>query len=110
MCIRDRVEVAVDGNRLNGVKQLSELEKKPNLILLDDVFQHRSIRCGLNILVSDYSHPFFSDRMLPYGTLREQIGGIVRADVIVISKTPERTTPIELRNVLKEMCIRDRVK
>lgn len=98
-----RIDVAVDGNRLNGIKQLSSLDKKPNMILLDDVFQHRYVRCGLNILVSDYSHPFFSDHMLPYGTLREQKGGIVRADVIVISKTPERTTPIELRNVLKDV-------
>ncbi len=97
------IDVAVDGNRLNGIKQLSALEKKPGLIVLDDVFQHRFIRCGLNILVSDYSHPFFNDHMLPYGTLREQKSGIVRADVIVISKTPERTTPIELRNVLKDV-------
>lgn len=97
------VEVAVDGNRLNGVAQLSALEKKPNLILLDDVFQHRSIRCGLNIVVSDYSHPFFNDHLLPYGTLREQVGGLNRADIIIISKTPERTTPIELRNVLKDV-------
>ncbi len=98
-----QVEVVVDGNRLNGVKKISELEKKPNLILLDDVFQHRYIRCGLNIVVSDYAHPFFKDHLLPYGTLREQLGGLVRADIIIISKTPERTTPIELRNVLKDV-------
>jgi tetraacyldisaccharide 4'-kinase len=97
------VEVAVDGNRLNGIKQLSSLEQKPNLVLLDDVFQHRFIRCGLNILVSDFSHPFFNDHLLPYGTLREQTGGMIRADIIVISKTPERSTPIELRNVLKDV-------
>lgn len=97
------IDVAVDGNRLNGIKQLSALEKKPGIVLLDDVFQHRYIRCGLNILVSDFSHPFFNDHMLPYGTLREQKSGIVRADVIIISKTPERTTPIELRNVLKDV-------
>ncbi|MBK6521205.1 MAG: tetraacyldisaccharide 4'-kinase [Sphingobacteriaceae bacterium] len=66
------IDVAVDANRLNGVKKLSELEQKPNIVLLDDAFQHRYIRCGLNIVVSDYSHPFFSDHLLPYGTLREQ--------------------------------------
>jgi tetraacyldisaccharide 4'-kinase len=97
------VEVAVDGNRVNGIKQLSALENKPNLVLLDDAFQHRFIKCGFNILVSDYSHPFFSDNLLPYGTLREQKRGKVRANVIVISKTPERTTPIELRNFLKDV-------
>jgi tetraacyldisaccharide 4'-kinase len=97
------VEVAVDGNRLNGIAQLSALEKKPNIVLLDDVFQHRSVRCGLNIVVSDYSHPFFNDHLLPYGTLREQISGLLRADIIIISKTPERTTPIQLRNVIKDV-------
>lgn len=98
-----QIDVAVDGNRVNGVKQLSELDKKPNIVLLDDVFQHRYIRCGLNILVSDFSHPYFADSLLPYGTLREQKGGMIRANVIVISKTPERTTPIELRNFLKDV-------
>jgi tetraacyldisaccharide 4'-kinase len=97
------IDVAVDANRLNGVKKLAALEQKPNLILLDDVFQHRSIRCGLNIVVSDFSHPFFSDHLLPYGTLREQKNGLVRTDIVIISKTPERTTPIELRNVLKDV-------
>lgn len=97
------IEVAVDANRLNGVKKLAALEQKPNVILLDDVFQHRYIRCGLNIVVSDFSHPFFSDHLLPYGTLREQKIGLVRADIVIISKTPERTTPIELRNVLKDV-------
>lgn len=97
------VEVAVDANRVNGVKKLSELENKPNVILLDDVFQHRFIRCGINIVVSDYSHPFFNDTLLPHGTLREQKNGMLRADIIVISKTPERTTPIELRNVIKDV-------
>jgi len=97
------VEVAVDGNRVNGIKQLSALENKPNIVLLDDAFQHRFIKCGFSILVSDYSHPFFSDHLLPYGTLREQKGGMTRANIIVISKTPERTTPIELRNFLKDV-------
>lgn len=97
------IDVAVDANRNNGVKKIAQLENKPNVILLDDVFQHRFIRCGLNIVVSDFSHPYFSDRLLPYGTLREQISGMVRADIIIISKTPERTTPIELRNVIKDV-------
>ena len=97
------IDVAVDANRNNGVKKIADLENKPNVILLDDVFQHRSIRCGLNIVVSDFSHPYFSDKLLPFGTLREQKSGMVRADIIIISKTPERTTPIELRNVIKDV-------
>lgn len=98
------VEVAVDANRVNGVKNLLALEiNKPKVVLLDDVFQHRSIKCGLNIVVSDYSNMFFNDMMLPAGTLREYKSGIHRADIIIITKVPDRTTPIEIRNILKDV-------
>jgi tetraacyldisaccharide 4'-kinase len=94
----------VDGNRVNGVKKLSALQtRKPKVILLDDVFQHRSIKCGLNIVVSEYNNLYYHDTMLPSGTLRENKTGIVRADVIVISKTPDKTTAIEMRGILKDI-------
>jgi tetraacyldisaccharide 4'-kinase len=99
-----KVEVAVDASRANGIKNLMALgEKTPNVILLDDVFQHRSVRCGLNIVVSDYNNLYFNDRMLPSGTLREFKSGIVRADIVIISKTPERTSAVEIRNILKDV-------
>lgn len=98
------VDVAVDASRVNGIKKLIALnERAPKVILLDDVFQHRSVRCGLNIVVSDYNNLFFNDVMLPAGTLREFKMGIVRADLIIISKTPERTSPVEIRNILKDV-------
>lgn len=98
-----QVQVAVDGNRARGIQRLSATTDAPNVILLDDVFQHRSIRCGLNIVVSDFNHPFFKDEMLPAGTLREFAMGIHRADIIIISKTPERTSPVEIRTYLKDI-------
>lgn len=99
-----RVQVAVDGSRVNGIKKLNALgANAPKIILLDDVFQHRSLRCGLNIVVSDYYNLFFNDYMLPAGTLREFKRGIVRADIIIVSKTPENTSPIEIRNILKDV-------
>lgn len=98
------VQVAVDANRVNGVKKLIALEdNSPKIILLDDVFQHRAIRCGLNIVVSDYNNLYFNDTMLPAGTLREFKSGIVRADLIIITKTPDRTSPVEIRNILKDV-------
>jgi len=97
------VEVAVDARRINGIKKIAAMQPRPSLILLDDVFQHRSVRCGLNILVSDFSLPFFNDQLMPLGTLREQTNGKWRADIIIMSKTPDRTTPIELRNVIKDI-------
>ncbi len=97
------VQVAVDGNRVRGVTNLLAQNNPPKIILLDDVFQHRAIRCGLNIVVSEYSHLYFNDTMLPSGTLREFASGIQRADIIVISKTPERTSAVEIRTVLKDI-------
>lgn len=98
------VLVAVDASRANGIKNLIALsENAPKVILLDDVFQHRSVRCGLNIVVSDYNNLYFNDTMLPSGTLREFKNGIVRADIIIISKTPDRTSPVEIRNILKDV-------
>jgi len=97
------VQVAVDVNRVHGVKKLLAETDRPKVILLDDVFQHRSIKCGLNIVVSDYNNLFFNDTMLPAGTLREYKSGMVRADIIVITKVPERTTPVELRNIVKDI-------
>jgi tetraacyldisaccharide 4'-kinase len=98
------VQVAVDARRVNGVQKLADMgANAPDVILLDDVFQHRSIRCGLNILVTDYNNIFYRDSMLPGGTLREFKSGVSRADVIVVSKTPERATPVEIRNILKDI-------
>jgi len=98
------VQVAVDANRSNGIRKLAALRQNaPDVILLDDVFQHRSVRCGLNVVVSDYNNLYFNDTMLPAGTLREFKSGIVRADLIIISKTPDRTSPVDIRNILKDV-------
>ncbi|HQQ93383.1 MAG TPA: tetraacyldisaccharide 4'-kinase [Bacteroidia bacterium] len=97
------VDVAVDANRVSGIRHLLKLEPPPRLILLDDAFQHRSLRCGLNILISDYYNLYFNDMMLPAGTLREFRSGVQRADIIVISKTPDKTSPVEIRTIIKDI-------
>lgn len=81
--------VAVDRDRLNGVKSILKDRPDINLIILDDGFQHRKIKPGLSILLSDFNNPMSADYMLPYGNLRESIKNIRRADVIVIAKSPE---------------------
>lgn len=98
-----KVQVAVDASRVNGVKNLNKLNPAPKIILLDDVFQHRAIKCGLNIVVSEYNNLFFNDSMLPSGTLREFKSGISRADIIIVSKTPERTSAVEIRTILRDV-------
>lgn len=98
------VQVAVDARRVSGMKKLlAQHEKAPKIVLLDDVFQHRSIKCGLNILVTDYNNLFFKDFMLPSGTLREFKSGMSRADVIIVSKVPDNAPPIELRTLIRDV-------
>ncbi len=95
--------VSVDANRVNGVKKLLELENPPKIILLDDAFQHRALNCELNIVVSEYSNLYVNDFMMPAGYLRESKIGVHRADIIIISKTPENSSAIDIRNVSKDL-------
>ena len=97
------ITVAVDTSRVNGVKQLLRLTEPPKVVLLDDAFQHRSIRCGLNIMVSDYHNLYYNDLVMPSGTLREFQSGMLRADIIIVTKTPDKTSPVEIRTILKDI-------
>jgi len=97
------VTVSVDASRVNGVKKLQALQEPPAVILLDDAFQHRAIRCGLNLVVSEYNNLYIHDHMLPAGSLRESRRGIRRADIILISKTPDKATAVDLRNTVKDL-------
>ena len=97
------VRVAVDTNRVHGIKKLLQLNEKPDIILLDDAFQHRRLKPGLNILLTDYSRLFTRDSMLPGGNLREYQSNYKRADIIVITKTPERISNLDLKVFSKEI-------
>ena len=85
----EEITVAVDADRVNGVTELCYQKEKLNLVLLDDAYQHRHIKPGFNILLTDYSRPFYKDFMLPVGTLRELSSGKNRADCIVVTKCPD---------------------
>jgi tetraacyldisaccharide 4'-kinase len=97
------IHVAVDANRVKGVKKLLEEHASLNAVILDDAFQHRAIKCGLNIVISEYENLYYHDYLLPAGRLREGKAGIKRADIIIVSKTPEKTTPVDIRNILKDI-------
>lgn len=97
------LDVCVDANRVNGVKKILSFPEPPKVIILDDAFQHRALNSELKIVVSEYSNLYLNDCMLPAGTLRESKAGIKRADIIIISKTPDKTTGIEIRNVIKDI-------
>lgn len=78
--------VAVCEKRVEGMNEILNSEIKPDVILLDDAFQHRYINPGFSILLSDARQPFYDDNMLPAGNLREPKSGSKRADVIVFTK------------------------
>jgi tetraacyldisaccharide 4'-kinase len=83
-----KVEVAVSEDRVKGVDQLLRFPKSPEIILLDDAFQHRKIQAGFHVVLTTWSEPFFQDVILPAGNLREGRGEAERADVIVVTKCP----------------------
>ena len=93
------LRVAVDGNRVRGIKKLKEEFPSLQTILLDDAFQHRAVKPGLSIVLSDFSKPYTSDFMLPSGNLREFPSGIKRADIIIITKCPDILLPIERKRL-----------
>lgn len=95
--------VAVNENRVRGVRKLLEQFGGLDVIVLDDAFQHRKIKCGLTILLTEYDNPYYRDVLLPAGRLRESTKGYLRADIIVVTKTPEYANAIDLKGVLKEI-------
>ncbi len=97
------VLVTVDRNRVNGVKNILNSNPETEVIILDDAFQHRSITPGFTILLSDFERLIIRDHMLPYGNLRESIGNMRRADIILITKSPEDISPIQRRIIVKEV-------
>ncbi len=95
--------VAVDENRCHGMETLEQISPKPELVLLDDAFQHRYFIPTVNIVLSDYYRPFFKDHILPVGQLRDLKSQIKRADIVIVSKTPSDIAPIKKRIIQKEL-------
>jgi len=94
--------VAVDENRRHGIREL-EKNFRPDVILLDDAFQHRYVKPEINILLTDYSHPFWEDSYLPTGNLRDSKSQVHRAEIVIVSKSPKNLTPIIQRTVYKNL-------
>ena len=95
--------ISVDENRAHGIKQLLTQFPELKVILLDDAFQHRRVKPGLSILLTDYGKMYYDDFLLPAGTLREWSGAKKRADVIVVTKCPDNLTPVEKRIIFKKI-------
>jgi len=93
----------VDADRKNGIEQLLAQSKKPEVILLDDAFQHRKVKAGFYILLTAYDDLFTDDWMLPTGNLRESRSGAARADMIIVTKCPKTIDEIALSEIRKKL-------
>jgi len=97
------VVLAVDENRRRGISRILAEKPETQVILLDDAFQHRYVKPGKSIILTDYHHLYVDDYLLPTGMLRERAKGARRADFIIVTKTPKVFSPITKRNLVKEL-------
>lgn len=98
-----KVHVAVCEKRAVGVQKIYETVPENELIILDDAFQHRAVKAGLNILITDFNKPLSSDYLMPVGTLRESRSGKNRADIIIVSKTPSNCNESIKNQIVKSL-------
>ena len=98
-----KVLVAVDANRRNGITEL--LKHKPDVILLDDAFQHRKVKAGFYILLTTYNDLFSDDYILPFGNLREPEMGKKRANLIIVTKCPNDLSEIAQVKIKQQLMV-----
>jgi len=97
------VPVAVGEERLVAIPQLLHDRPETQAIILDDAFQHRAIRAGLNILLTDCNNLFTRDFYFPTGDLRDLKSGYKRADIIVVTKCKFDMSAVEADKIKKEI-------
>ncbi|MDR1780538.1 MAG: tetraacyldisaccharide 4'-kinase [Tannerella sp.] len=97
--------VAVDRNRCRAISKLLEMNEaeRPQVILLDDAFQHRRLTPSLSILLTDHNRLYYKDKLLPVGRLREFTVAIRRAQIVITTKCDPALKPIDCRIISNEM-------
>lgn len=95
--------VSVGEDRSYAIPKIMQNHPETEVVLLDDAFQHLSVKPGLNVLLTEYGKPFTRDYLLPSGRLREWRSSYERADVIVVSKCPHEMTEAEKEKMTSEI-------
>lgn len=106
----DTIKVAVDGDRQNGIAELMKLNTPPEVILLDDAYQHRKVKAGFNILLTAYNNMYYKDIVLPTGNLREPRFGYKRANLIVVTKCKKNMSEAEKQKIIRKLKPKDHQK
>jgi len=91
--------------RVLGIQKIKEFSVPNSVILLDDIMQHRYVKPSLLILTTTYEAPFFLDRILPLGSLRESKKGAKRAAVILVTKCPDTLNHIQMNHFKEELIL-----
>lgn len=106
------IDVAVDADRCHGIEMLTSPDRKtkPDVILLDDAYQHRYVKAGLNIMLMDFHRVTYKDQLLPAGRLREPHSGIQRADIIIVTKCPASITEKQIEEITRSLSVSERQK
>lgn len=99
----DDVIVSVDADRVHGISELMALQNPPEMILLDDAYQHRKVKAGFYILLTSYDDIYTDDILLPTGNLREPRQGARRADIIVVTKCPENLSESDKEKIRRKI-------
>jgi len=97
------VAVAVCEDRVKGISHLLRRVPAPAVIVLDDAFQHRRVKPGLSIVLTRYNNLYSHDMVLPAGRLREFRSGAKRADIIIVTKSPELLPESAKNKIIKEL-------
>lgn len=97
------VPVAVGEERMDAIPQLLHDRPQTQLIILDDAFQHRAVKAGLNILLTEYNNLFTRDFYLPTGDLRDLKSSYKRAEIIVVTKTDPAISLAEKERIIREI-------
>lgn len=97
------ISINVNESRALGIPEIVKRNPDVHAVLLDDAFQHLSVTPGLNILLTEFSHPFTRDWLLPAGRLREWRFGYRRADIIIVTKCPPELTAKQRADFIQEI-------
>lgn len=97
------INVAVDEDRKNGIEELLKLSDKPEVILLDDAYQHRRVKAGFYVLLTSFDKIITDDYLMPTGSLRENTSNSDRADIIVVTKCPLDLPVVEQESIKEKI-------
>ena len=103
------VMVYVDGDRRRAFTAMEAMpaETRPQVVIMDDGFQHRQITPAFSILLTPFDNPYNRDSLMPYGTLREPASGHRRADSIIVTRTPKEINPFTIRTTILNLDLYD---